>query len=167
MKLQLTPGQAVTIHGWARPRTYLTWSDVLLDPKLTFAYLTDTCKLSDTSLHLLQPDIAAWVKAGRVVLADCPRLCPWDAHPIRDLHADLADLLQARWTADVLSRLGVSYEDLKGVGLIPENMSLFSWITLAGWATLGFRREHADAVQPRTLYRLFGMSKPDVLASLR
>ena len=115
----------------------------------------------------VQPDIAAWVKAGLVCLADCPRLRPWDAHPVRDLKADLADLIQTRWTNETLGQLGVTYDDLVGVGLIPENMLLFSGITLAGWATLGFRREHADRVPPATLYRLFRMAKPDVLACLK
>lgn len=167
MKLPLTPGQAVTVHGWVRARQWLTWADVLVDAKLTFGFLTGTCKLSEASLHLLQPDMAAWVKAGRVSLEDCPRLGPWGAHPIRDLRADLADIIRMGWTAEALGRLGVTYEDLVGVGLLPESMPLFSGVTLMGWAGLGFRREHADRIAPAVLYRLFGMAKPDVLGCLR
>jgi hypothetical protein len=167
MKIPLTPGQAVTVHGWLHPRVWLTWAEVLADPKLTFGYLHGTCKLAEHSLHLLQPDIAAWVKAGRVELADCPRLGPWDAHPVRDLRADLADLLRTGWGADTLGKAGVTYDDLVGVGLVAENMVLFSGITLAGWASLGFRREHAERVPAAALTRLFGIGRNEVLACLK
>jgi hypothetical protein len=45
-------------------------------------------------------------------------------------------------------------------------MNLFGF-TLMMWASLGFRRPHAEAAPPNTLYRLFGMAKHEVLASLR
>ena len=90
----------------------------------------------------------------------------WDAHPIRDFKADLADLVGMHWPHETLSRMGVTYEDLQGLGLTPETMNLFGY-TLMMWASIGLRRSHAEAIPPNTLYRMFGMTKQDVLASLR
>jgi hypothetical protein len=45
-------------------------------------------------------------------------------------------------------------------------MNLFGY-TLTMWASAGFRRSHAEVVPPNTLFRMFGMTKQDVLASLR
>ena len=41
MRITITPGQAVTIHGWWRARQSLTWGDVLTnhEPELTFSRL--------------------------------------------------------------------------------------------------------------------------------
>lgn len=165
MRIRLTPGQAVTIYGWMRARQSLTWSDVLGVKDLTFTKLLGF-NLTEQDLYVLQPDLQAWVRAGRATLADCPRMRPWDAHPIRDFKADLADIVSMHWPQDVLHRVGVDYDDLLGLGLTAETMNLFGY-TLMMWASIGFRRSHADAVPANTLYRLFGMAKQDILASLR
>jgi hypothetical protein len=60
----------------------------------------------------------------------------------------------------------VKRDDLTGLGLTAETMILLNY-TLMMWATMGFRRHHAEPVPPNTLYRLFGLAKQDVLASLR
>jgi hypothetical protein len=63
-------------------------------------------------------------------------------------------------------KMGVTYDDLVGLGLTPETMVLLNY-TLSMWAALGFRRHHAEAAPANTLYRLFGMTKQDVMAALR
>ena len=70
------------------------------------------------------------------------------------------------WPHDALIRMGVTYDDLLGLGLTPETMNLFGY-TLMMWASTGFRRSHAEGIPHNTLFRMFGMPKPDVLASLR
>jgi len=166
MRISLTPGQAVTIHGWMRARLSLTWADVLYAGEgLTYQKLL-SYNLTEQSLYILQPDLQAWIRAGRATLADCPRMRSWDAHPIRDFKADLGDIVQQRWPSEVLARIGVDYDELLGLGLTPETMNLFPY-TLMMWSTLGFRRAHADAIPANTIFRLFGMAKQDVLASLR
>ena len=165
MRIPLTPGQAVTIHGWIRARQSLTWADVLAQESLTFAKLI-SFNLSEQDLYILQPDLQAWVRPGKAALADCPKMRAWDAHPIRDFKADLADLVGMHWPHEALTRMGVAFDDLLGLGLTAETMNLFGY-TLMMWASLGFRRSHAETATPSTLIRLFGMTRQDVLASLR
>jgi hypothetical protein len=165
MRIKLTAGQAVSVHGWWRARESLTWPDVLAKEGLTLAYLL-SLNIPEQDLHLLQPDLQAWIRAERAGLADCPRMRLWEAHPIRDFKADLADLISMGWPPDSLARMGVGYADLQALGVTPETMGLFNY-TLLMWATLGFQRAHAEHVPPNTLFRLFKMSKQDVLASLR
>jgi hypothetical protein len=164
MRITLTPGQAVSIHGWWRARTGLTWGDVLLNEGLTFSKLR-LFNIGEQELHVLQPDLQAWIRAGKAVVGDCPRMKAWDAHPIRDFKADLADLVGVRWPHDTLTRMGVTHDDLLLLGLTPETMNLFGF-TLRMWAAIGFERRHAELIPPNTLFHLFSMSKQDILASL-
>jgi len=164
MRISLTPGQAVTIHGWWHARQTLTWGDVLTHEPLSLSKLL-SFNLTEQELYVLQPDLQAWIRPGKATLSDCPRMRAWDAHPIRDFKADLADLVGAHWPHETLIRMGVTYDDLLGLGLTAETMNLFGY-TLMMWASVGFRRSHAEPIPPNTLYRLFGMTKQDVLASL-
>lgn len=165
MRISISPGQAVTIHGWLRARQALTWGDVLFVKTLTYQTLL-SYNVPEQDLYILQPDLQAWIRAGRATLADCPRMRAWDAHPIRDFKADLADLVSMHWPHDTLTRMGVDYEELLGLGLTPETMNLFGF-TLMMWSALGFRRAHAETMPANTLLRMFGMPKHDVLMSLR
>ena len=165
MKISLTPGQAVTVHGWWRARESLTWGDVLSNECLTFKKLLEY-NIREQELFVLQPDIQSWIKAGKLSLDDFPRLKLWGGHPIRDYKADLADMARMQWPVDTLLRMGVAYQDLLDLGLIPETMALFNY-TLAMWASLGFRRAHAENTPNHILFKLFNMSKQDVLASLK
>jgi hypothetical protein len=166
MKITITPGQAVTIHGWMKARTVLTWGDVLNNDKLTFAFLMGTCRLTEHQLHMLQPDLQAWIKYKRAFLEDSPWMTVWDVNPIQDFKADLADLIRMKWQSETLHKLGVTYEELVRLGLTHDTMLLFG-LTLMGWSQVGFCRQHADAIPDSTLYKLFGMPKGSVLASLR
>lgn len=165
MRITLTPGQAVSIHGWWHARGALTWGDVLASEALGFAELL-AFNLKEQELYVLQPDLQAWIRAGKATLADCPRMRPWDAHPVRDFKADLADIIGMHWPTETMTKMGVTYDDLLGLGLTPETMTLLNY-TLMMWVSMGFRRHHAEPVPPNTLYRLFGLTKQDVLASLR
>lgn len=165
MKITLTPGQAVTIHGWMRARQTLCWGDVLASDSVNFSLLSQKCCIPESSLHALQPDLQAWIKNGKARLEDCPRMRSWGAHPTKDFNADLSEIISMRWDLQTMQRMGVKYEDLVGIGLNPDNMQLFC-LTLMGWSTIGFKRGHAEAIHPASLYRLFGMPRQDVLASL-
>ena len=166
MKITITPGQAVTIHGWLKARESLTWGDILNNDKLTFGFLMGTCRLTEHQLHILQPDLQAWIKNKRVFLEDSPWLTLWDVNPVQDFKADLADLIKMKWQAETMQKLGVTYEELVKLGLTHDTMLLFG-LTLMGWSQIGFCRQHADVIPEGTLYKLFGMPKVSVLASLR
>jgi len=164
MRIELTDGQAVTIHGWWNARNYLTWAEVLKLKGVKFSTLT-SYGISDHSLFLLQPDLHAWLINSKAELSDCPAMRLWDAHPIRDFKADLADIIRLSWPPETLARMGVLYDDLLGIGLTPETMLLFNF-TLVNWATVGFTRHHAQSVPPRILFRLFDMTHNEVLSAL-
>ena len=165
MRIKLTPGQMVYLHGWMAPKKTLTWGDVLSHPHLTLQFLL-SANLPLHQLHQLQPDAKAWAKNGRADLHDCPLMGQWGAHPIHDFRAEIGELVNLRWPAEALVRMGVTYEDLVGLGLTPATMALFTHLTLVGWAQLGFRKEHALRVHEPALVALFGLPKADVLRSL-
>ena len=166
MRILLTPGQAVTAHGWTKAREFLTWGDVLNNERLTFRFMVDVMKMNDINLHNLQPDLQSWIKHKKVDLEDCPLLHLWDAHPIKDFGADLADLIRMRWQADVYKKLGVYYDSLVEIGLTPETMILFGF-TLMNWASIGFTRAHCENIPEYIVHRLFMMQKTQVLSCLK
>lgn len=165
-KIELTPGQAVWVFGWVKARKVLTWGDVLANERLTFEYLHKECNLPAQQLYLLQPEREAWIKMDKVKLDDINFLLTWSTHPIRDMKADLADIAKMNWPADVLKKLGVTYEDLCEIGMTHQTMSLFK-LSLHGWSSIGFRRAHASEIPTTDLYRLFRMPWQDVIASLK
>lgn len=164
--IPLTPGQSVTIHGWLRPRDTLTWTDVLGNERLSMEFLHTKTKIPKELLHRLQPDIKAWLQAGRVRVEDAPSFINiWAAHPIRDLNADLADIMGFHWDAKTLRGTGITYSDLREAGMTHETMALFGF-TLYEWSTLSFGKAEAEAVSPADAWRLFKMQKADVLKCL-
>jgi hypothetical protein len=149
------------------PKLTLSWQDVVSNSSLTFSKLL-SAKLSPGALHQLQPDATAWFSAGRVTMAECPLMADqWGAHPVRDFGADLGDIAGQNWPADLLQRMGVTYQDLVGVGLTPASMALFSSITLLGWAQLGLTRAEVAGIPEPMLVRLFRMTKADVMRSVK
>jgi hypothetical protein len=115
----------------------------------------------------MQPDIKAWVQANRASLSDAPSFIQiWAAHPIKDLKADLADIIGFNWKAKTMRQAGVTYADLKDAGMTHETMGLFGY-TLYEWSTLGFSRADADIVPAPILGRLFCLTKMDVLRCLQ
>jgi hypothetical protein len=166
MAIPLTPGQAVTIHGWLRPKEWLSWTDVLASPGLTMQYLNETANIPKELLHRMQPDITAWLRAGRVHMDDAPTFMHlWAAHPIRDLKADLGDVIAFQWNARTMRGSGVTYSDLRDAGMTHDTMALFGY-TLYEWSTLGFSRADAESMPAASLARLFQLTKADVLRCL-
>lgn len=167
MRLKLTPGQGVFLHGWLAARLTLSWQDVLANDSLTFQRLR-AANLPLAALHQLQPDVAQWITAKRAALADCPDMqALWGGDAIRDFGADIADLMLTEWPPATLTAAGVTYDRLVELGLTPVNMVLFKQLTLLGWSQIGFVRAHAEQMSEPHLIRLFGMGKADVLRSLR
>ena len=166
LKIPLTPGQAVTVHGWLRPKDTLSWTDVLANPVLSMSFLHTQANIPKELLHRMQPDITAWTKAGRVQIEEAHTfLSIWAAHPINDLKADLADIAAFKWNSKTMRAAGVSYGDLKEAGMTYETMRWFHY-TLYEWSTLGFTRADAEAFPAHALGKLFAMTKQDVLRCL-
>jgi hypothetical protein len=166
MRLRLTAGQSVFLHGLMAPKRTLSWEDVLANDAFTLPRLL-AANLSLVALHQLQPDPAAWVRAKRVSLPDCPLMAPWGAHPTRDFGADLGDIADAKWSVDTMLAMGLTYADLEDVGLCLSNLRLFTHVSFLGWAQLGLSRAHVADAPEHALVRLFGLSKFDVIRSLK
>jgi hypothetical protein len=168
MRLSLTPGQSVYLHGWWNPKPTLTWSDVLSDARLTMQFML-SAGLGMHMLYQLQPDVSRWLRAGRATLEDCPGMCQhWGAHPFKDFNADLSDVIAVRWSVDVMVKTGLTYRNLVDeAGMTHDTMALFTHVTLAGWAALGFSKDDAGKIPEVPLIRLFGMGKVDVLRALK
>ena len=167
MKIILTPGQAVTVHGWLQAKETLSWGDVLSNDGLSMEFLMHRARIPKELLHRIQPDLLAWLLAGRITLAETAELHKvFAAHPIKDLKADFPDLVALKWSAQVMRRVGVSYKDLREAGMTNDTMGLFGY-TLYDWTTLGFCRADAEEVPAASLGRLFGMVKADVLRCLK
>jgi hypothetical protein len=161
MKIPLTPGQSVTVFSWMSPKETLSWKDILADEKLTFAFLRRQACISKELLYRLQPDIQAWVASRRVTLDDILDLSMWEAHPTKDLKADLGDLVQLKWKASTMRNAGVTYADMVDAGMTPDSMGLFGY-TLYDWTTLGFTESDAAGFSAPALGRLFGLTRADV-----
>ena len=166
MRISLTPGQAVTVHGWIRARMNLTWGDILENNKLTFEFLTKTCNITPTQLFSLQPSLEAWIGAERIKLEDCPNLTQWSAHPIKDFKADLGDIIKNKWNAETLKKMGITYQDLVMAGLTGATMPLMG-LSLCGWTSIGFTREDAMRISPADLTLIFSMPWYTVLSGLQ
>jgi len=167
MRLKLTPGQSCYLHGWLSPKPTLCWADIRNSPSLSLQTLL-SAGLDADDLHQLQPDVAQWVRAGRVTLADCPLMADlWGAHPVRDFKADLGDVAGFRWSADAMVKMGLTYGELVELGLTPGSMAIFTHVTLHGWGQLGMTRADAALVPDPVLIALFNMPKQEVLRSLK
>lgn len=151
--VDLSPLQAVNIFGWLRPRRVLRWTDVVDSESITFSSLREV-GLSNKQLFSLQPDVAEWVKHGGVVLQDAVVMKEWNVHPIRDMKADLGDLMALHWSAASLRSMNVSYSDLVSLGLGPDNMHMFGY-TLLGWHSLGLTYQDVKKMTDAQIARVF------------
>lgn len=167
MRVKITPGQGLYLFGFFGIKESLTWNDILQDESLTFDRLL-SANLTPQQLYNIQPDTMAWVQSKKALLHNCPAMVNfWNAQAIADFKADLGEIILMKWPIDTMIRVGVNYDTLLDIGLTPENMVLMSHVTLLGWSQLGFSLEHAKGIQEATLLRLFGLSKSDVLRSLK
>ncbi len=164
--IKLTPGQAVSLHSWSTPRLSLQWTDVVENERITFARCKE-CNVPLKLLHQMQPDIREWKQHGGVTLVHLPEMQHlWNAHPIRDMQADLSDLLRMRWTADTLKRLHVTMDDLREIGLTADNMTLFGF-TLFGWVSLGLNTDDIMEMNDGQIARNFGLTRHAVLQLMK
>jgi hypothetical protein len=133
--MRLTSRQATLIHGWLRVREFLTWDDVL-DKNLTLGRLIELgCRARD--VMTMQPDPREWaLHAGATVEHARYMMHAWPAHPLRDLGADLGDVLAQRFTAYELVQMGVTHAELVGAGMGARFEGMFKF-SEEEWACLG------------------------------
>jgi len=163
--VNLSAVQSVTIHGLWNPKPVLMWSDVQQNPSLTWRYLLNI-GLNKTSLMKLQPIGSEWLLLhGRVHLADIPEMSAWCLHPIRDMGCTLADMLQLQWSADMMTRMCVTYDQLVAIGMNSQTMALFGF-TLLQWMHMDFTRQHVLLMSEQETITAFNMTHSQLLQSL-
>ena len=167
MFVRLSPAQATGIHGWgSKLKTTLTWRDIEDSDVIDFDLLL-RLGVPTKELHKLQPDIQKWVLHCGARACHAKDLIPWAAHPIRDLHGDLADVMALQATSKQLRAMGVTYNDLRDSGMTPETMRLLG-LPLQGWMDLGLTihdiRAHFTDAQ---LGRVFCMTRAAIAACFR
>lgn len=163
--VQLSKPQMVLIFGWMNFKEYLTWDDVIADERITFDYLVKMCGLSTTQLHTLQGDALEWVRHGRVKCTDAPRMTQWPLHPVKHCAMDLADLLQQRWSADEMLRVGVDFPLLIELGITPAIMKTFGF-SLLTWQKLGMRYDDVQKWTDGELHKVFHVGRNELAGML-
>ena len=136
MFIRLSPGQSTSIHGWgAKLKTSLTWRDVEDNDHIDFDLLMGVA-VKPRELAKLQPDVRMWVLHAGCKPNHARAMVEWAAHPMRDLHGDLADVIALRATSKELKAMGLTYQELRDAGMSPETMRLMA-LTFQGWIDLG------------------------------
>ena len=161
--IRLTSPQIVRIFGWREYHPMLTWADVQNNPHILFTFLVE-CGLSTQQLFRLQHDAYAWVQHGGLQMHDCLQMTQWPLHPITHLRADLADILQMRWTSNEMIKVGLTVTDLLTLGMTPTVMSKFGF-TLHCWVSLGLMRTHLIDWTDQDMHCVFKMTRHNVFSS--
>ena len=161
--VQLTPGQMIKVYGLFPQSNLLTWGDIT-KLQLTFDYLTNTLHIPADKLHLIQPDVEAWVQAGLVGLLQCKSMKAWPLNPIRDLSLSADKLIG--FPSNELMAFGVTFSQLLQNGLHPGLMQMFHF-TLSEWTHLGMKPEHIYMMTDAQCMLLFGMTARQCVADVK
>ena len=93
MFIRLSPAQSTGVHGWgSKLKTTLSWRDIEENDAIDFDLLMQW-KVCQRELKKLQPDVRMWVLHAGCQPRHAVHLLEWPAHPIQDLHGDLADII--------------------------------------------------------------------------
>jgi hypothetical protein len=163
MFIRLSPAQSTGVHGWgSKLKTTLSWKDVEENESIHFDKLMQW-DVSTKELKKLQPDVRMWVLHAGCQARHAVQLMDWPAHPIRDLHGDLGDVIALRASSKQLKTMNVTYAELKAVGMTPETMKLMA-LSLQGWIELGLEARHVQSdFTDAQLARVFNMTRNAVL----
>ena len=164
MGIELTPYQAIKIHGWLRPRMSLRWTDVMERPDLTLNRLLEL-ELTTEQLYALQPLVDMWVQHGDVGIHHVEVMSKWPLKPLLHLRCDLADIMNMKWSAETMKKAGITFSELCGLGMTPQTMTIFGY-TLIGWISLGMRSIHIEPWDDQMCIQVFGLKKSDILRCL-
>ena len=159
MFVRLSPAQATGIHGWGtKLKTTLTWRDIEENDHIDFDLLLKW-GVSTKELRKLQPDVRMWVLHAGCKAQHAVNLIDFPAHPIRDLHGDLADVIALGANSRQLRAMGITYTDMRAAGMTPETMRLMG-IALQGWIDMGLTAVHIERdFTDAQLGRVFAMTR--------
>ena len=135
--IPLAPVQSCQIHGWLNPKRTLDWNDICSNPAITVRGCRRSGIAGDT-LKSLQPDVHMWICHKGVGLADVPWMLEWPLHPVYDLHANLGDLATAHLAANVMAKLGITYDFLRSIMNMTDDWMRVLHYSPQEWALMGF-----------------------------
>jgi hypothetical protein len=159
MIVRLSPAQSTGIHGWgSKLKTTLSWRDIEENDHIDFDLLMRML-VHPKELKKLQPDVRMWVLHAGCKAVHAVQLIEFPAHPIRDLHGDLADVIALRATSRQMRSMGLTYTEMCAAGMTPETMRLMG-ITLQGWIDMGLHMRHIERdFTDAQLGRVFSMTR--------
>ena len=160
--MEISALQSIRFYGlWDQPRRVLVWEDITAKC-YSWRRLRQEIGLSPRDLMTIQPSAQEWVNRGALQLADLPDMVCFPVNPFTHLHADLAEVWGMRWSAELLSQMKVTYEQLRAKGMNPHVMLHFDF-TLSQWINLAFQTHHAASMTDDQMHQLFQMPKQEIV----
>lgn len=152
----LRPEQSTGIHGWMNPKRMLTWAMICEEPGITLERCIKN-GVTQKQLQSLQPEIGQWIEQKHVSFRDVPYMTEWQPeplHPIKHLKGNLLDLLENRYPASLLAKLGIDYSSMAQMHMTPDIMRMFKF-SLQDWKTLGFSAKIIDYFTDDDITKVF------------
>lgn len=167
MFIRLSPAQSTRVHGWGdRLKTTLTWRDIEDREDIDFDLLLGA-DVDPKELKRMNPEVRLWVQHAGCGAQHAKDMLAWPAHPLLDLGGDLSDIIALRATGKQLKTMGVTYQQLRDVGLTPETMRLMN-VNFQGWIDMGMNLEDTtNHFTDAQLGRVFLLTRTAVAASFR
>ncbi len=161
-RMEISPLQSIRFYGfWDQPRRVLVWEDITARC-YSWRRLRQEIGLSPRNLMAIQPSPQEWVNRGALQLADLPDMLCFPVNPFTHLHADLAEVWAMRWSADLLSQMKVTYDQLRAKGMNPHVMMHFDF-TLSQWMNLALQAHHVQGMTDEQVVGLFQMPKHEIV----
>jgi hypothetical protein len=134
--IPLTAIQSIGIHGFFNPKRMLCWKDICSNNTITVEICCRYGMNSET-LHMIQPSLKLWIDTCGVNFKDVRHMTKWPLHPFRDLHGYIPDLIENKYDAELLHKLGIDYQILVNHNMTIEWMTMFKF-SQKDWALLNF-----------------------------
>jgi len=167
--IKITTLQSNSLFGMFRPKTTLTWADIIeKGSKVTFRDCVNA-KIQISKLYQMQKDLDEWIRYKKVVLEDCKDLALWCPNPFYHFQANIGDLILKRHiiSAEMLVQGGVTFDILwERYGLNPDLMALIRY-TPEQWVALGIQDKHLQCFSDDQMYAVFGrLQRKDILQAI-
>jgi hypothetical protein len=160
--MEISPLQSIHFYGlWDQPRRVLVWEDITAKC-YSWRRLREEIGLTPKELQTIQPSPHEWVTRGALQLADLPDMVCFPVNPFTHMHADLAEVWEKRWPAELLSQMKVTYEQLRAKGMNVQVMTHFDF-TLSQWINLALHAHHVEAMTDEQVTHLFQMPKLEIV----
>lgn len=160
--MEITSLQSVRFFGlWDQPRRVLVWEDITAKC-YSWRRLRDELMISPSDLRRIQPSAEEWVNRGALQMRDLPEMTCFPVNPFLHLHADLAEVWSMGWSADMLKKLGVTYDQLRAKGMNVNVMKHFGF-TMSQWLNLGMTEFHVQTLSDEECLCALDLPRDEIL----